>query len=181
MELSYFDVVDDKDKLTGKKASYDIVHDKGLWYRGVHVIIYTPEKEIVMQKRSPSLKYHPNDIEISVGGGVDAGETPEQAAVREVQEELGLKLNKNDLSYIGKVKSNHKTKTQMNKVFIYSYSACVPKSDLNLNIVSEETSKVFLISHRKLRKALRVHRIKGIGKVLSTYAYWNYLLDSIPR
>lgn len=176
---SFFDVVDENDKPMGKVASYDEVNKKGLWHRGAHVIIYSPDKEILMQKRSPSLDYHPDEIEISVGGGVDAGESPEQTIVREVHEELGIDIDATKLRYIGKTKFNHRNKKQLNRSFIYSYAICIPKKDLKLNIDTTETSETFFISEKDLRKALRKHRIKHVGRISSLYAYWKYLLDSM--
>jgi 8-oxo-dGTP pyrophosphatase MutT (NUDIX family) len=179
MKQSYYDIVDELDEPTGAKASYDEVHRQGLRHRGVHVIIYTPDHQIVMQKRSPNLSYHPDEIEISVGGGVDTDELPEQAVVREIKEELGLTVRPEELKFIGKTKFNHRTKTQIKRVFIYNYSVCFPAERLRLQINSEETSVVFFISESKLRQALKVHRIKRIGKISSEYAYWKHLLDSI--
>ena len=179
MELTYFDRIDEHDNLIGGTASYDRVHSEGLWHRGVHAIIYTPDKQIVMQKRSLSLKYHPGEIEVSVGGGIDAGETPAQAMLREIKEELGLELAKSDLKFIGKTKSNHHTKTQINRVFIYSYSVCLPAKNLRFHINEMESSTVFFVSEKKLRRALKLHRIKKIGKISSLYAYWTKLLNSI--
>jgi 8-oxo-dGTP pyrophosphatase MutT (NUDIX family) len=179
MKQTYFDCIDEHDNLIGKTASYDEVHGQGLWHRGVHVIIYTPDRQIVMQKRSPSLKYHPDEIEVSVGGGVDAGESTDEAILREVKEELGLQLSKTDIKYIGKTKSNHHTRTQINRVFIYNYAACVPAGRLRFMTDDSETSTAFLMSENKLRRALRIHRIKNMGKVSSQYAYWTHLLNSI--
>lgn len=179
MKLSYFDVVDENDNPTGQVADYYEVHAKPLWHRGVHVVIYTPDRKFVMQKRAPSLKYHPDEIELSVGGGVDAGETPLQAGLREVKEELGLTLSTKDLRFINKSKSNHRYKGDYYCNFLYGYAACVPEEKLKLTFNEEETSQVFLLSERKLRRALRTHRIKHVGKITSTYAYWERLLDAI--
>lgn len=176
---SRFDITDSNDQLLGATASYDEVHHQGLWHRGVHIILYTPDRHIVMQKRAASLAYHPGEVEISVGGGVDAGETPEQAVIRETKEELGITLQASDIRFIDKIKSNHRTKTQINRNFIYSYAACIPRERLTFAIDSNETQQVFLLSERKLRRALRTHRIKHIGKITSTYAYWQHLLDAI--
>lgn len=179
MRTSYYDVVDENDMPTGKIASYDEVHASAIWYRAVHVIVYTPDKEIVMQKRAASLKYHPDEIEVSVGGGVDAGETPAQAVLREIREELGINLSEKDLRFIDKTKFNHRTKTQYHCNYLYSYAACIPRSKLNISSNPEETSSVFLISERKLRRALIKHRIKNFGKISSRYSYWRHLIDAM--
>jgi 8-oxo-dGTP pyrophosphatase MutT (NUDIX family) len=181
VKQSFFDVVDEDDRPLEKSASFDEVHQKGLWHRGVHVIIYTLEGEIVMQKRAISLSYHPGLIEISAGGGVDAGETPEQAIVREIREELGLHVSQKELRFIGKTKYNHRTKLLLSRVFIYSYTVCLPKERIRLTVDPEETSMAFLITERKLRRALRRHRIKKLGRVSGEYAYWRYLLDAMRR
>lgn len=176
---SFFDIVDEHDTPLNRIASYKDVHSQGLWVRAAHVIIYTPDKEIVMQKRAPSLHYHPNEVEISAGGGVDAGENPEMAAIREVKEELGIELAESDLRFIGKTKFNHRTKNQFYRNFIYSYAVCLPKYKINIRLNAEETTSAFFISEKKLRKALTKHRIKNIGKISSLYAYWRYLLDAM--
>lgn len=177
---SEYDLVDEHDKPLGRTAVYSEVHTSGLWHRGVHVLVYTPDGRVVMQKRAPSLAYHPNEVEISVGGGVDAGETPEQAATREVYEELGVTLSPKELRFLGKTTYNHRNKTHVNRTFIYSYAVCVPAERLRMQINPQETSAAFLISKRGLRAAMQIHRIKNIGRITSQYAYWRHLLDAMP-
>ena len=41
---------------------------------------------------------------VAVGGGVEAGEMPAQAAVREIEEETGIKLSIDQLDKVGKIK-----------------------------------------------------------------------------
>ena len=177
--MSSFDIFDQHDAPTGKTASYEEVNTQGLWHRGVHVIIYTPEKQIVMQKRSINMNYHPSEIEISVGGGVDAGERPIEAIVREIKEETGICVGQDELKYIGKTKYNHHTKNQLSRTHIYSYSVCVDKSRLKFLRQEEEVESIFLISKAKLQRALAVHRIKNVGKISSLYAYWRMLLAAV--
>lgn len=177
--MSSFDIFDEHDQPLSRVATFDEVYQLGLWHRGVHVIIYTPHKEIVMQKRALSLAYHPGEIEVSVGGGVDAGESPLDAVVRETREELGITLDKSKIHFIGKTKFNHRSKKQRNKVFLYSYAICIPKQDIRFNIDTAETSNAFFISKRKLKRALARHRIKHFGKITSMYAYWSFLLNAV--
>lgn len=47
------------------------------------------EIDVFLVQRSPDLEYHPGQIALP-GGGLDLGETPEQAAVRETHEETGV-------------------------------------------------------------------------------------------
>jgi isopentenyl-diphosphate delta-isomerase len=177
--VSTYDIFDSNDKPLDKTATYNEVHTQGLWHRGVHVIIYTPDKKVVMQKRSINLAYHPGEVEISVGGGVDAGETPAEAIYREALEELGLDLSSHKVRFIGKTKSNHRTKSQINRTHIYSYAVCIPESELRFMLDTAETESAFLMPESSLRRALKTHRIKHVGRITSTYSYWRWLLDNI--
>jgi len=47
------------------------------------------DTDIFLVQRSPHLAHHPGQIAFP-GGGIDPGETPEQAAVRETMEETGV-------------------------------------------------------------------------------------------
>ncbi len=61
---------------------------RGTRLRGCAVIITNPAGEVLLLRHS----YGP-DVWALPGGGIDAGETPEAAAIREVSEELGLTLD----------------------------------------------------------------------------------------
>jgi isopentenyl-diphosphate delta-isomerase len=178
------DIVNKFNEPTGKVATYDDVHNHGLWQRGVHVVIYTPDKKILMQKRDGSLKYHPGEIEVSVGGGVDTGEEPLQAGVREVYEETGLRVNPAQLKFLGIKKFNHTYKHQGKerymRVFLYAYKVCVSEEELQKAIpAAGEVERIFIMPKRKLLWSLRRHYIRGFGRIVSTYAYWAYLVKTI--
>ncbi len=57
----------------------------------VYVVLTDIQGRYCLQLRSPQVPNYPSYWDASAGGHVDAGETPEEAAYRELNEELGLK------------------------------------------------------------------------------------------
>lgn len=72
---------------------------KGEYRQSVHTWIMNDKNEFLMQKRSKLKKTYPNYWS-QTGGAVDAGEVPYIAALRECEEELGIKFKKEDLELI---------------------------------------------------------------------------------
>lgn len=56
----------------------------------IHLHIFNANGELFLQKRSAKKDIQPNRWDSSVAGHIDLDETPEDAALREAQEELGL-------------------------------------------------------------------------------------------
>jgi 8-oxo-dGTP pyrophosphatase MutT (NUDIX family) len=57
--------------------------------RPAAVLVAVHQGRVILTKRSSALKHHPGQIAFP-GGKVEPGETHEQAALREAQEEIGL-------------------------------------------------------------------------------------------
>ncbi len=85
----FLEVVDERDQVTGT-ASRKEIHQKSLRHRSVHIFIFNSAGEIYLQKRSPDKDQYPEHWDSSAAGHVDPGETPREAAHRELAEELGL-------------------------------------------------------------------------------------------
>ena len=63
-------------------------------YRMVdHVCLFDSRGRLLIQKRTAEKRVWPCRWDVSVGGGVDAGETSRQGAEREFREELGYPLD----------------------------------------------------------------------------------------
>lgn len=95
------DIVDKNGKPTGHSVPKSEIHKKGYFHHTAHLWIYNTNGEILLQQRAASKAIHPLLWDVSVAGHIDAGETPEQGAIREAKEEIGITLKDNDLLKIG--------------------------------------------------------------------------------
>lgn len=59
--------------------------------KGAGVILINDENEVLLQHRGSNALWHP-DCWSFFGGQIEKGETPKQAAKREIKEEIGLEL-----------------------------------------------------------------------------------------
>ena len=83
------DVVDRDDVKIGT-ATRRQVHASGAWHRGIHVLVFNPRGELLLQRRSARKDKSPGVLDLSVSEHAKAGESFEEAAVRGMREELGI-------------------------------------------------------------------------------------------
>lgn len=102
--MEYIDILDENGNWTGKKDTREIIHSNGLWHKTIHVWITNSNHELLLQKRAPFKKVHPNQWTTSVSGHLEAGDSSTMGALREVQEEIGLSLTEEQLIYLFTVK-----------------------------------------------------------------------------
>lgn len=84
-----FDIVNEEDAVIGQEMR-SIVHQRGLWHRGVHVFLFTLEGKLLVQQRSKDRQHAPLALDCSVSEHVKAGEDYLTAAVRGIKEEMGV-------------------------------------------------------------------------------------------
>src|SRR5215468_7053100 len=92
MPEDIFDVVNERDEVIDSKPR-DEVHRLGLMHRAVHVLVFNSRGQIFLQKRSLTKDRQPGLWDSSASGHVDSGEDYDACAVRELREELGLRLS----------------------------------------------------------------------------------------
>ncbi len=90
------EIVDDNDTVIGVRSREDI-HALGLRHREVHLWFVTPNNDIIFQRRSAFKDTFPDLMDATVGGHVEVGQTYEQAAIVEAQEEAGLLITPSQL------------------------------------------------------------------------------------
>ena len=93
------DVLTPDGAYTGAVIDKAEAHRTGAWHRAAHVWIVTPDRRVLLQRRALVKENWPGKWDVSVAGHVGAGETAEEAAIREAREELGLALD--GLRHIG--------------------------------------------------------------------------------
>ncbi|WP_338733601.1 NUDIX hydrolase [Mangrovimonas cancribranchiae] len=101
MVEEFIDIVTKDGKPTGKTALKSVIHSEGHYHNTAHLWLYTKAGKILLAQRSFKKAICPGLWDVSVAGHVDAGETIEQAILRETQEEISLTLQQEDLYKIG--------------------------------------------------------------------------------
>jgi isopentenyl-diphosphate delta-isomerase type 1 len=91
MSDDIFDVVNERDEPIGRKPRSE-VHRLGLLHRAVHILVFNSRGQVFLQKRSMKKDRQPGVWDSSASGHVDAGEDYDTSAVRELHEEIGLRL-----------------------------------------------------------------------------------------
>lgn len=89
MEHELLHEVDENDQVIGTRTRGEL-HRLGLRHRAVHILVFNSRNELFLQKRSASKDINPGLWDTSAAGHVDLGESYDEAARRELSEELGV-------------------------------------------------------------------------------------------
>lgn len=85
-----FPIVDEDGHVIGVATRGECHSGSKLLHPVVHLHVFNSRGEVYLQKRPEWKDIQPGKWDTSVGGHIDYGETPEQALIREVREELGI-------------------------------------------------------------------------------------------
>ena len=123
-EDSFLEIVDENGKVTGKEKR-SIIHKKGLLHMESHVWFYTRKGEIIFQLRSKDKDIFPDLLAATVGGHVEIGMDYLKTALKETEEETGVKIAQSDLTFIAEVRGqSHDSVTENTnnvKRAVYAY------------------------------------------------------------
>ena len=140
------DIVDESGCVTGEVVLKSNAHRLGLWHLCIDIWLYTSSNEILIQKRAGNKDVFPGFWDVSVAGHVGAGESPLNAAHRELKEELGINIKHKDLSYIGYYKTDFKHSEQLiDREFHHVYIAELKETIDDLVLQAEEVSEIKLL------------------------------------
>ena len=95
--MERMDLYDAQRRPLGRTAERGEKLPEGIYHLMAHILVFHPDGRILIQRRQPFKKYWSGLWDITTGGGALAGEDSRTAAVRELYEETGIKVEKEEL------------------------------------------------------------------------------------
>jgi 8-oxo-dGTP pyrophosphatase MutT (NUDIX family) len=177
---SWCDVVDEHNQPLGYRLPIDWITDRGRWHRGVRIILRSPAGNYLLEKRTSSIVFAPDMLDLSLGGLMDAGEVPLEAARREAREELGLQLAAAELVHLADLKwhSYHPHSRKHSRVFLTCYLATVPE-DFDPVLQPEEVAAAYWLSPGQVKRLIRHHSLRRFGRLMYGYKHWWQLISQV--
>lgn len=175
----YIDIADKHGNLTGKNQLKSIIHKTGLYHHTAHVWFYTKSGTILLSQRSAKKTICPLMWDVSVAGHVDAGESIENAAIRETKEEIGLSISKKDLIKLGVFECFQSYDNGINDNEFHNTFICELKVSLSKLIPQvEEVEALKLVDFKTFEMLLKNSETNN-HFVASNRAYYQKILEFI--
>ena len=139
--MEIFDICNEQGIPTGETVERSIAHRDGIPHRTVHIWITREsagKRQILLQQRSLEKDSFPGLFDTSSAGHLQAGDEPLEAAMRELEEELGIKAEASQLKYAGTFHISyevefHGAPFKDNEIaFVYVYDGDVDIEDFTL-------------------------------------------------
>lgn len=182
-QMEMFDIIDMDGNKTGAIKERGVVHREGAFHATSHIwIVRKNEKsgyDILLQKRSACKDSHPGCYDISSAGHIGAGDEALESALRELEEELGIKAKPEELLEFGVQYKNYegefygKPFRDNQRSILYLYKKPINMDELVLQ--ESEIESVIWMDYKEALDAIRENTIKHciyeeeflkLGKVL---------------
>lgn len=165
------DVLNELGEFTGKVATRDECHQKGLWHRAIYAFIIDKNGNVLLQKRSANKKMWPNMWDVTVGGHVDSNEFGRQALIREVKEELGIDIKDDEIKYLVGSTSITKKENIIDKHFNECYLITKEIDIAKIDLQKEEVSEVKYFTKKEILERIN-NNYEGLTDKTGP---WNFL------
>lgn len=163
MEL--FDILNADGTKSGVVRERGVAHREGSLHGTVHTWIVRRNSQgrksgydVLLQKRSACKDSNPGSYDISSAGHIGAGDEPLFAAVRELEEELGIAAEPEQLKYIGRHFGSFdavfygRLFRDRELSYVYVYTEPVEESELSLQ--ESEVEEILWMDYEECRKSI---------------------------
>lgn len=171
------DIFDEENRFTNVKKMKSEAHKDGSWHRAVHVIIYNSKGEMLLQLRAKDKLQYPSLWDISAAGHVGAGEEPIVSCLREIGEELGLKVKAEELQFYKTNKTEIGDDLVNNKEFGYIYFLKFEEDISQFKLQDGEVQEIIFMSIDKLESDLK----SDYGRFCPHGDYWFEMINEVRK
>jgi len=143
--IPVFPIVSLGDEIVGYMSGKEALHKCGLAHRAIHIFVELFGGGFVLQRKGPNSE-NAGTLSSAVSGHVEGDESYQDAAVREMKEELGLDIDEADLEVICKIPPCKETSDEF--VVLFSYLLDPSKEDIRPD--SEEVSEIIRLPFKDM-------------------------------
>ena len=143
-------------------------HDKllpGEYVLHTIIILKLKNGNYVMQQRSLNSKYYPGKWDVT-GGAVLSGETSYKATIREVYEELGIKIDNYNITLIGKEIVERENNTGE---ILDIYGCVINLSEKDFKINNFEVNDLKFVSYNEFINNVLYNKSEYFKKILKKF------------
>ena len=171
------DIYDENNTFLGIQKMKSEAHKDGLWHSAAHLWIYNAKGEILLQLRAKEKALYPDMWDISVAGHISAGEDPVTAALRESEEEIGLKFKRNELDFFMIKKHRARFRTIKNNEFYHIFFVKFDGDIEPLKLQQEEVQKIRLLPIKSIEEELKTK----YKSYVPHGDYWVEILNEVKK
>ena len=136
--LELLRVVDKNGNNTNEILEREELHNRNKLHNEVTIYIINDKEEVLLQRRSKTRRFCPNMLGV-IAGHVSYNESPLESAIRETKEEVGLKVNKNN---IYPLYDRYLVKEKFNNHFMYPFYTICNLKEEEFKVQKKELSYV---------------------------------------
>ena len=141
-----FPVVNERGEVIGRTTRREAHRNPALIHPVIGIFVFNSLGEMLIQKRSATKDTDPHHWTISVGGHMQYGDTPIEAAVREAREEIGLTIWRERLHLLGEVLMRSPVESE----YWYGYRYDMPE-EASLKAHPDEVAEIKFVPLSELR------------------------------
>ena len=180
---SWVDITTSENKNTGLRLPISWATDRGLWHRGAHLILFTKDHKMIVEKRSMGMVTEPGELDISLGGIVDSGETPMRSILREAREELGVTLRSDQLEklFVSREEKEYRKLRKRVRTIKSVYTAVLDDNQVLFSPQVEEVSGIATLTITQTLELIKKGSLANVGTLSTGREFYKKAVKSARK